>query len=159
MRLPLLSRHRDHRRSRGQSLVEFALVLPVILLFVLTTVDFGRLFYSWVVLNNSARVGANYAAANPNGPFTSGSTYGTDLNIEGYGSLGATCATAGVPTPTFTDTPVDTNTTTRDFGDVATVAVSCQFRVITPVISSIVGTNVQLTASSTFPIRVGVYVP
>ena len=53
---------RRRKRSRGQSLVEFALVLPVLLLMVLTALDFGRLFPGWVVINNAARVGANYAA-------------------------------------------------------------------------------------------------
>ena len=48
--------------SAGSSLAELALVLPIVLLLVLVTVDFGRAFFGWVTLNNMARVGANYAA-------------------------------------------------------------------------------------------------
>jgi len=44
--------------ERGQSLVEFALVLPVILLLVLGTVDFGMLF-----LTKSQLAAASEAAA------------------------------------------------------------------------------------------------
>ena len=41
----LLDRTRRHlaERSRGQSLVEFALLLPVFMLFFATTLDLGRL--------------------------------------------------------------------------------------------------------------------
>ena len=52
---------------RGQSIVEFALVLPVLLFLLLMGLDFGRVFLGWVNLNNAARVGANYAALYPDG--------------------------------------------------------------------------------------------
>ncbi|HAF49233.1 MAG TPA: pilus assembly protein TadE [Anaerolineaceae bacterium] len=47
-------------RSRGQSLVEFALVLPLLLLLILGALDFGRLFHAQIVLTNAAREGAYY---------------------------------------------------------------------------------------------------
>ncbi len=50
------------RRGRGQSLVEFALVLPVVILVVLMALDFGRVFMGWVGVNSMARVGAHYAS-------------------------------------------------------------------------------------------------
>ena len=46
-------RHRD--RSLGQSIVELALILPVILLILMVGLDFGRVFLGWVNLNNTAR--------------------------------------------------------------------------------------------------------
>src|SRR3954452_6216031 len=52
------------RRTGGQSLVEFALILPVMLLLLLGAIDFGRVFLGWVSLNNTARIAANYAASN-----------------------------------------------------------------------------------------------
>jgi Flp pilus assembly protein TadG len=54
------------RRSRGQSFVEFALVLPVFLLLLLGAVDFGRVFMSSIAVNNSARAGAIQASITPN---------------------------------------------------------------------------------------------
>src|SRR5215213_4003149 len=53
------------KKSRGQSLAEFALTLPMALLMVLFGLDFGRVFLGWVALNNAAREAANYAAMNP----------------------------------------------------------------------------------------------
>jgi Flp pilus assembly protein TadG len=120
-------------------------------------IDFGRLFSSWVTLNNAARVAANYAAANPGEPFGAGSDYATEVNNEGFGSLNPTCATAGVPQPDFTDTAVDANTTRDNMGDIATVSISCNFRVLTPIISAVVGSSLPLSASSSFTIRTGVY--
>src|SRR4051794_25746815 len=51
------------RRNQGQSLVEFALVLPVILLVLLVAIDFGRVYLGYINVQNMARIGANYAAA------------------------------------------------------------------------------------------------
>ena len=52
-------------RSRGQGLVEFALISPIFLLFLLIAVDFGRMFFSYVEVSNAAREAAAYAASNP----------------------------------------------------------------------------------------------
>jgi hypothetical protein len=46
------------RGQRGQSLVEFALVLPIFLLVLFTIVDFGMGFHAWITVTNSAREGA-----------------------------------------------------------------------------------------------------
>src|SRR3712207_553392 len=46
-------------RSRlGQSMVELALMLPVIILILLGTVDLGRAFFDYVRLTNAVREGA-----------------------------------------------------------------------------------------------------
>jgi Flp pilus assembly protein TadG len=42
--------------------VEFTLILPVFLLLLFGLVDFGRGFYSWLVLTNAAREGARVGA-------------------------------------------------------------------------------------------------
>lgn len=49
----------------AQALVEFALVLPILLLLILGAVDFGRMFYTKMVLTNAAREGVNYLAYFP----------------------------------------------------------------------------------------------
>ena len=52
-------------RSRGQSLVEFALFVPVVLGLVGGAADMGRLFYAYVAIENAAKEGAAYGATNP----------------------------------------------------------------------------------------------
>jgi len=47
-------------KPKGQSLVEFAFALPILLLLVIGVFDLSRLFLTKVVLNNAAREGAYY---------------------------------------------------------------------------------------------------
>ena len=49
------------RHEGGQSLVEFALVLPILLALLCGIIDFGWLYYNQITLNNAAREGARYA--------------------------------------------------------------------------------------------------
>jgi Flp pilus assembly protein TadG len=48
--------------ERGQSLVEFAMVVPIFLLLVFAIIDFGRLLMNQVTLTNATREGARIAA-------------------------------------------------------------------------------------------------
>lgn len=52
------------RRRRGQSTVELALTLPLLLLLVLGIVDFGRVFVAANVLSHAARDATRYASLN-----------------------------------------------------------------------------------------------
>jgi Flp pilus assembly protein TadG len=50
------------RRSRGQSLVEFALVFPLFILLLAAMIDFGIGLYSYMTVVNAARDGARLGA-------------------------------------------------------------------------------------------------
>ncbi len=60
----LLNRFKRGRRDgeKGQSLAEFAMVVPIFLLLVFAIVDFGMGFHSWITVTNSAREGARLGA-------------------------------------------------------------------------------------------------
>ena len=65
LRLPRLRRpslRRFRQSDTGQTLVEFALVLPLMLILMFGIVDFGRAFYTWLTVTNAAREGARVAA-------------------------------------------------------------------------------------------------
>jgi hypothetical protein len=49
---------RPRKGQDGQSLVEFALVIPIFLLVLFAIVDFGMAFHAWITVTNSAREGA-----------------------------------------------------------------------------------------------------
>ena len=55
----------QRRRERGQSLVETAIVFPILLLLLAAVVDFGRAFDAYIVLTNAAREGARWGSVNP----------------------------------------------------------------------------------------------
>jgi Flp pilus assembly protein TadG len=52
---------RFHREGQGQSLIEFALALPVLLLIVFGVTDFARAFYYSIEISGAARAGAREA--------------------------------------------------------------------------------------------------
>src|SRR6476661_8354705 len=62
-----LQRFRLHRReqTRGQSLLEFALVVPLLLLIFSGAADLGRAFYNYVALENAVKEGSLYGARFP----------------------------------------------------------------------------------------------
>jgi Flp pilus assembly protein TadG len=54
--------------ERGQSLVEMALVLPLLLLLLAGIIDFGRAFNNYIIITNAAREGARAASHFPDNP-------------------------------------------------------------------------------------------
>lgn len=55
----------SQRRERGQSLVEIAISLPVIILILLGTIDFGMAIFSYAIIRDAAQEGALYGSFNP----------------------------------------------------------------------------------------------
>ncbi len=153
-----IPRRHARRYARGQSLVELALALPVLLLIVLVAIDFGRAFSGYVTLTNASRIGANYAASHA----TAWDTPGNPADRDTYEELilrdtdVANCDLVGgtPPAPTFTD-GADTGTSSTDVSDRADVGLSCIFQPITPIVSAIVGSSLVMSANSDFAIRAG----
>ena len=153
-----LTGDRETRRatSRGQSMVELALVMPVVLVVILGGIDFGRVFLGWVDLHAMARHAADYAAANP----TAWSTVDPDVTAQAEylrqiqaeaSDINCTVATP-LPTPSF---PGGVNGN-DGLGVPVTVRISCRVYLITPIIGAIVGNPVTVSASAAFSIRNGV---
>jgi len=144
----------------AQSTVEFALIVPVLLLFLAIAIDFGRVYLGYINMQNVARIAANYAANNSDAWATP-----TDpIRLAAYQSIvsqdltsqSCTIPSPGtVPAPTFADGTG--NGQTDDLGDLVTVSVTCQFRIFTPIISGVFGNNgtLNVSASAVFPIKKG----
>jgi PKD repeat protein len=146
-----IRRVRNRKRSRGQSIVEFALLLPAFLLLVLVALDFGRVYLGWVNVQNMARVAANFAANNAEAWTAPG-----DVAVKArYQELIATDARAinCVPPDPIPDPIFATGT---DLGDPVTVNIDCNFRVLTPIISSVLGSKILVSSSIEFPVKAGI---
>jgi Flp pilus assembly protein TadG len=52
----------DSRSERGQAMVEFALVLPVLMFILLAIIQFGIAYNDYVTLTDAVRTGARQAA-------------------------------------------------------------------------------------------------
>ncbi len=159
----LLRRRSDAPSSRGQALVEFAIVLPILALLLVMALDFGRVFFGWVGLQNGARIAADFAAGNANFSAVDQTLY-RNLVIEDMQAINCEPPPAldangnglwdpeDVPDPVFVDTDVPPNGEVTNDGDHATVLLSCRFDVITPLAGAIVG-PVSLSAEAYFPIN------
>ena len=47
--------------QRGQALVEYLLLLPIVFLLLVNMINFGGFFFAWITVANAARAGADYA--------------------------------------------------------------------------------------------------
>ena len=141
MQRPSLARK---RKTRGQAVVEFALTLPVLLLLLLIAIDFGRAFLGWVALNNAARVGANYAAMHPN-DWDTGTVY-EDLMAANIDAINCNQTNAG-NAPVFGPT--------KEPGELVRVSLDCEFTIVTPIVSAVLGNTVTVSSSSAFPVSSG----
>ena len=122
---------RRARSSRGQALVEFALVIPLIAVLLVMSLDFGRVFFGWVGVNNAARIGANFAAAHadawtlPDSPIKQGERlqYAQQLYNDAS-AVNCSPRPQMVPTPTYIPVPSFTDLTgngaATDMGDEVT---------------------------------------
>jgi PKD repeat protein len=168
MRIPAIprvirSRRRSARRgnARGQSLVEFAMALPVLLFLTLIALDFGRVYLGYINLQNMARIAANYAANNPDAWGSSpdaavkaryenqilGDAAATNCSLPQKGGQPV------IPNPQFIDGDSDGDST--KLGDSVRVQLSCDFGVITPGVASVLGGTVKVSAESNFPVKAG----
>jgi Flp pilus assembly protein TadG len=98
-----MSRHR--RRSRGQSIVEFAILVPLMLAFTGVVIDFARAYQVWVNLESAARDAAESLATsdtlNPTTSANANSKAKVILDTEtgqsfGTGSSLGTCDTSSL---------------------------------------------------------------
>ena len=105
----------------GQSLVEFAMVLPLFLVLLFALVDFGRAFYSWMVITNAAREGARAGAVQKDWPTMQTAIYDSMCN-----PYPGSC---GVDTTKLTLTPLGVNGAR---GSQVSVSINYAFTYVTP---------------------------
>lgn len=128
-------------RSRGQALVEFALVFPLFLLLLFGLVDLGRLAYINNAIAEAAREGARW-----------GTVQGRSISATDRTNVANKTRTlmAAVPNPTVTVTCEDVfgtarSTCTKD--NILVVRVDTTVSMVTPIIGQLVGPR-TLTATS-----------
>lgn len=136
-------------RPRGQSLVEFALILPVLLLLLLTAIDLGRVMYAQITITNAAKEGA--LVASQGGSFQSGQPCDAANSVmcgvltEAEGGFVEVDATNVELAPAV----CDKNAMYPPSGSPPNVAVSVEapFDIMTPIIGDIIGSNLTLRAT------------
>lgn len=121
------------RDKQGQALVELALVLPLLILLIMGTMEFGRIFHSYLLITNASREGAR-----------AGIISETDTQIKT--KVKDVTATLGLTDTQITITPAPSS---RARGVPLTVTVNYSLNLITPVLDMVVPNPFPLTASTT----------
>jgi hypothetical protein len=144
------------RPSRGQALVETALLLPVMLILLLGTIDFGRLFFSYVNIHQAARIGANYAGLHPNMTSAEQDEFANlivaDLQANDCADAPTKADLLAALAYHHTD---GTAAPDPELGDYAELSLQCDFDLLIPLSDVFFGETIEMRAASTFPVRGG----
>ncbi len=140
-------------RDRGAAAVEFALLLPLLLLLVFGIIDFGRALNAQITLTQAAREGARLAALGDSNVVSGTQTAATGLSPVSVGVSSCPAGTtSGATCTTVTTCPANAAT-----GVSAVVQASYSFSFITPIkaIASMFGASfgstMTLTATGVMP--------
>ena len=181
--MPMISRSRfsprrpDRPRSRGQAVVEFALILPVFLLLTLGVVDMARVFTSYIALTNGVSNAAIYAGQSNYLKWCTGSPTAADvacpvgtaagqqainpgnaayqIQVE---AVGLTIASIKMQKPqcTLAVSPFTTGdcTLTTD-NPYSAVMISAEYKMslLTPLMNTFLGGPIKMTASTTAAVQ------
>jgi Flp pilus assembly protein TadG len=122
--------------DKGQSLVEFAILLPVLVILLCGILDFGWIFGNKLLVTYSCREGARYGAVN-----ASSSSFSSTVTSEVMKCL-PSYAQDGVTVNAYL-----TNGSNPRQGDVV-VDVEYKFILLTPLASTILGSQDYTTKAS-----------
>ena len=134
-------------------MVEFALVLPIMLFLMAIAIDFGRLFYAYVAVQNAAKEGVLYGSRNPLCDELSAACpdpTNVRWHVENEASNLKSGGTSLLDTTIACRSPLGVlRQPINDCvnGDTYIVSVAYDFNLITPVLSSVLGSGMTLGAT------------
>jgi PKD repeat protein len=135
-------------------MVEFALVFPVLLFLMLVAIDFGRVYLGWINVQQMVRIAANDAADHASAWQLPDSAAKQTKRAEYRSRIERDAEQINCVLPDPIPDPVIAFGTA--LGAHVTVGIDCQFSVVTPIISNVVGGTILVSAETTFPIKEGV---
>lgn len=125
------------RNERGQSLVEFAIILPILLVIIMGIIEFGMMMNSYLAISNASREGARI-----------GIVGSSDIDIKNL--IIATSPSLDTEDLVVNISPSDG---TRISGDTLTVKVTYNYQLTVPIISIIFHNVVVLNAQTSMRIE------
>lgn len=127
------SRIKEKKRS-GQSLVETALILPILLLLLTGIIDFGLFFNGYLVISNASREGARHAATG-------------DSDTQIVTAVRNAASSLDMDRLDITISPDEYEG--RDTGDSVTVTVTYEYSMVTPVVGAFFPETFNIESSTT----------
>ncbi len=130
--------------ERGQSLVEFTLMVSIIMILMLGMLDLGRAFFTFLAMQDAAGEGASFAAVHP--------TWRTSADQADPNNVTYRVRNSA-PTGTLVDMSTAAVTVTDDgtpaISELITVTLTANYQLVTPFVGALVGSqNLSLTARS-----------
>lgn len=140
------------RREAGASIVELALIAPVMVLLVFGVLDLARAYQLSIRAENAAREGATYAQVRPNDIECDDVTDVWD-RVDAEGGI---TTHPGFRLDVFGQddsggwTPIDPRcgSTVADVDERVRVEVTVTYDVMTPIVASVVGDTIDLTGTA-----------
>jgi Flp pilus assembly protein TadG len=150
----------EGRAEQGQATVEFAIILPMLLLLIVGLIQFGKAFNYWLSLNHIANETARWAAVDRLPPSGGGDAWITSPSVDQLQSYAANQAQNQELQERIVadDNPDDLSNVVVCYtpsaqgaapqvGDAATVQVRVPYQL--PVVSSLSGLDITLSGTST----------
>jgi len=125
------------KNEKGQAMVEFALILPVLLLLVMGIAEFGMMFNSYLSVQNATREGARI-----------GIVGASDEEMEER--ILTTSPSLRKDRMVIT---IEPESNSRISGDTLRVQVNYDYRMAVPFISTLFGGNINLSGESSMRIE------
>ncbi|MEH7501322.1 TadE family protein [Neobacillus drentensis] len=122
------------KSEKGQSLVEFALIVPLLIILLFGIIDFGRIFHVYLTIDHAGREAARAASIGKD------DTTVINTAVNDASSIGLTAGKVGV-----------SPSGARDSGTNITITINYPINFLTPVIGNIVG---PITLTDTTVMRV-----
>jgi Flp pilus assembly protein TadG len=159
----LMRRRRRRTDARGQGLVEFALVIPIIVMLIAVFIEIGRAVYAYNTIANAARQAARVAVVNQLPDVTDcdesrpiedpyephWSVMGCALlagKTIGLSPANVTVAYVTPPSTTLSCSP------TLHIGCIASVTVTFNYDITTPFVSRFIG-PIAMSQTSEMPVE------
>lgn len=121
---------KKNKKNSGQTLVEMAILLPVLVALIFGMTDFGRVLNSYLVATEASREGARVAALS-----------GNDAAVE-------LAVSNAAPNLDPTRLTVTTLPAARSRGDAVTVTVTYNIDIITPLVNTMLTNPLPVTAQT-----------
>src|SRR6188508_1142773 len=134
MRLLPAHRPRTSAMRSGQSMVEFALVLPLLAFLMVMAIDFGRVFFTYIALENAAREAAAYGAVQPDQTSDIQDRAAAEANVQGQQGEGSLTVSTVCRNPAGTVIACAAAPGGAGAGNTLTVSVERPFGFVTPLV-------------------------
>ena len=125
------------REEKGQSMVEFALILPVLILIIIGIIEFGFLFSGYLALTNASREAVRTVSLG-------------ETDVE---AIQRAKDVAIILNPAKMNVSISPSAVIRDRGDSVTATISYDYDFLTPFMEKLFGSNLQLEAEATMRVE------